>query len=130
MEKHGIEVKSYIREKKGYYYVVLVYTNVAGKRRDKSFATKLPVKGNKKKAEEMLYETRKTFIPPEEPVEGVLSSEMLFTDFMKMWLAVAKSTIKITTYSSYAAMVNNIIIPYFEPKKFKLTEISAKDIQQ
>lgn len=78
----------------------------------------------------MLYETRKTFIPTEEPVEGVLSSEMLFTDFLKMWLAVAKSTIKLTTYSSYAGMVNKTIIPYFEPKKLKLTEISAKDIQQ
>ncbi len=123
-------VAGHLQEKNGTYYMVLSYNTTAGKRKTKWISTKLPVKGNKKKAEEMLYETRKTFIPPEEPVEGVLSSEMLFTDFMKMWLAVAKSTIKITTYSSYAAMVNNIIIPYFEPKKLKLTEISAKDIQQ
>ena len=66
MEKHGIEVKSYIREKKGYYYVVLVYTNVAGKRRDKSFATKLPVKGNKKKAEALAREILENFEIPAE----------------------------------------------------------------
>lgn len=64
MEKHGIEVKSYIREKKGYYYVTLVYTNIAGKRRDKSFATKLPVKGNKKKAEAMAKEILENFEIP------------------------------------------------------------------
>lgn len=66
MEKHGIEVKSYIREKKGYYYVVLVYTNVAGKRKDKSFATKLPVKGNKKKAEALAREILENFEIPSE----------------------------------------------------------------
>lgn len=66
MEKHGIEVKSYIREKKGYYYVTLVYTNIAGKRRDKSFATKLPVKGNKKKAEAMAKEILENFEIPSE----------------------------------------------------------------
>ena len=123
-------VAGHLQEKNGTYYMVLSYNTTAGKRKTKWISTKLPVKGNKKKAEEMLYETRKTFIPPEEPVEGVLSSEMLFTDFLKMWLAVAKSTIKLTTYSSYAGMVNKTIIPYFEPKKLKLTEISAKDIQQ
>lgn len=123
-------VAGHLQEKNGTYYMVLSYNTTAGKRKTKWISTKLPVKGNKKKAEEILYETRKTFIPPEEPVEGVLSSEMLFTDFLKMWLAVAKSTIKLTTYSSYAGMVNKTIIPYFEPKKLKLTEISAKDIQQ
>lgn len=110
-------VAGHLQEKNGTYYMVLSYNTTAGKRKTKWISTKLPVKGNKKKAEEMLYETRKTFIPPEEPVEGVLSSEMLFTDFLKMWLAVAKSTIKLTTYSSYAGMVNKTIIPYFEPKK-------------
>ena len=67
MIKNGIEIKSYVREKKGHFYVVLVYTNAAGKRRDKSFATKLPVKGNKKKAEAMAREFLEKFeIPPED----------------------------------------------------------------
>lgn len=75
-------------------------------------------------------EARKTFVPREESLTEVTSGETMFTDFLKMWLEVAKSTIKITTYSSYAAMVNKIIIPYFEPMNLKLTEVSAKDIQQ
>ena len=67
MIKNGIEIKPYVREKKGLYYVVLVYKNAAGKRRDKGFPTKLPVKGNKKKAEAMAKEILENFeIPPED----------------------------------------------------------------
>ena len=53
MLKNGIEVTAYIRAKNGIYYGSLVYDNAAGKRRDKSFPTKLREKGNKKNAEKM-----------------------------------------------------------------------------
>ena len=53
MREHDIDVKSYLREKNGLYYISLVYVNAAGKRRDKNFPTRLPVKGNKKKVEAM-----------------------------------------------------------------------------
>ena len=76
----------------------------------------------------MLMETRQTFVPPADTVV-TSSGEMMFTDFMKMWLEVAKSTIKLTTYASYAAIVNNRIVPYFEPKNLKLSEVTATDIQ-
>ena len=45
-----IDVKVYLREKKGYYYAVLVYKNISGARREKWVATKLTVRGNKTKA--------------------------------------------------------------------------------
>ena len=38
-------------EKSGLYYVVMIYTNVRGERKEKWFPTKLSVKGNKTKAE-------------------------------------------------------------------------------
>lgn len=64
MREHDIDVKSYLREKNGLYYISLVYVNTAGKRRDKSFPTKLPVKGNKKKAEAMAKQLAKDFEIP------------------------------------------------------------------
>lgn len=64
MREHDIDVKSYLREKNGLYYVSLVYVNAAGKRRDKSFPTRLPVKGNKKKAEAMARQIAKDFEIP------------------------------------------------------------------
>ena len=67
MIKNGIDVKAYVRAKGGLYYVTLVYVNVAGKRKDRGFSTKLPVKGNKKKAEAMAKEFLERFeIPPED----------------------------------------------------------------
>ena len=43
-----------LQEKNGYYYMVLSYTGADGKRKQPWHATGLPVKGNKRKAEEML----------------------------------------------------------------------------
>ena len=120
-------VAGHLQEKKGYFYMVLSFT-VNGKRQTKWLPTGLVVKGNKKRAEVMLMETRQTFVPPADTVV-TSSGEMMFTDFMKMWLEVAKSTIKLTTYASYAAIVNNRIVPYFEPKNLKLSEVTATDIQ-
>jgi hypothetical protein len=93
----------HLQEKKAFFYIVLSYPDATGKRKTKWFPTKLPVKGNKKKAEAMLMEARKTFVPDEKPLdEGVL-----FSDFLLRWLDVVKPTIAITTYSSSCNMVKS-----------------------
>ena len=67
MEKEQyIDVKNYIREKRGLYYAVMVYTNVRGERKEKWFPTKLPVKGNKTKAEAMSRQILREFEIPRE----------------------------------------------------------------
>ena len=43
-------VAGHLREKSGYYYAVLNYTDALGKRKTKWIKTGLAVKGNKKKA--------------------------------------------------------------------------------
>ena len=53
-------VAGHLQEKNGLYYIVLTYPDVTGKRKNKWISTKLPVKGNKKKAEKLLMEVRKT----------------------------------------------------------------------
>lgn len=110
--------------------MVLNYAVAGGKRKNKWISTKLPVKGNKKKAEEMLYQTRKDFIPPEVLPKDLKSGHMLFTEYMKLWLEIAKTTVKLTTYGSYSSMVNNVIIPYFEPLGLKLAEVQPQTIQR
>ena len=52
-------IAGHLREKDGYYHIVLSYTDENGKRKTPSKSTKLPVKGNKKRAEAMLYEARR-----------------------------------------------------------------------
>ena len=122
-------VAGHLQEKKGYFYMVLNFT-VNGKRKTKWLPTGLVVKGNKKKAEAMLWETRQTYEPEVEEEVTELSGEIMFVDFLAMWLEIAKSTIKLTTYASYADMTNKTIIPYFKPLKRKLSELTAADIQK
>ena len=55
-------VAGHVREKKGYFYAVLNYTDAFGNRKTKWISTGLPVKGNKKKAEAFLQEQRLQFV--------------------------------------------------------------------
>lgn len=118
-------VAGHLQEKKGYYYMVLSYPDAAGKRKTKWLPTGLPVKGNKKKAEKMLMETRREFVPECKPVK----EDMLFADFLQQWLQIAKPTIALTTYSSYSNMVNSAIEPYFRELGVTLNSLKAADIQ-
>ena len=119
-------VAGHLQEKKGLYYMVISYHDQYGKRKTKWESTGLPVKGNKKKAEQMLMALRKSFVEPE-PLAP--ADELLFSDFLLQWLEVVKPTIAITTYSSYSNMVKGVIIPYFKEKGITLKELKATDIQ-
>lgn len=114
--------------KKGYYYVVLSWTDVNGQRHRKWISTGLPQKGNKRRAEDELVRLRSTFEPP--TVVQELSSDMLFSDYLEQWLDIVKVRVKITTFSSYQDMVQNTIAPYFEKKSIRLRELEARHIQQ
>ncbi len=167
MEKEMyIDVKNYIREKKGLYYAVMVYRNVKGERKEKWFPTKLPVKGNKTRAEAISRQLLREFKIPREdlcfhevkddiaidesqPIEtqllsalldkvtlSELSSEqvanLLFADYMKMYLPLTKKRkrrIEESTYAGYFESVKYPIDPYFRKKKIRLKDLTAKDIQ-
>ena len=118
-------VAGHLQEKNNYYYIVLNYKDNTGKRRSKWIQTKLPVKGNKKRAEKMLLEMRSTFVPENAP----MADDMLFSDFMLQWLEIIKPTIALATYSSYSTSVKNIIVPYFKTRKIKLSQLKPTDIQ-
>ena len=100
-------------------------TDANGKRKPKWISTKLPVKGNKKRAEQLLMEERKRYSQPTKSKDD----DILFADFMEQWLDVVKGSITTVTYSSYANMVKVIIAPYFREKNITLKGLQAKDIQ-
>ena len=118
-------VAGHLQEKNGIYYMVLSYPSANGKRKNKWISTKLPVKGNKKKAEKMLSEIRQTFVPVEKPMDA----EINFSDYMLQWLQIVKPTVATTTYASYSSIVQKIVVPYFERKAIPLAELKAIDIQ-
>ena len=121
-------VSGHLEIKKGYYYVVLSYLDVNGKRHRPWISTGLPEKGNKRKAEAELARIRSTYEPPKE-VED-LSSDMPFADYLLQWLDIVKVRIKIATYASYESMVKSAIEPYFRKKGYTLRGLEARHIQQ
>lgn len=127
-------VAGHLQEKNGMFYVVLNYRDENGKRKTPWISTNLPVKGNKKRAENFMMDVRRNFIPPNvqriEEREAMQKGDILFTDFLLKWLRVAKSTVKLTTYASYEMMATRIIIPYFETLNIKLKELTTEDIQE
>ena len=130
-------VAGHLREKDGYYHIVLSYTDENGQRKTPSRSTKLPVKGNKKRAEAMLIEARRE--KEEELKYRIMAKksglnmveEITFTAFLKDWLKMMRASITDVTYSSYEKAIKNKVIPYFDRfhPKLLLREVTAKQIQ-
>ena len=118
-----------LQEKNGYFYMVLSYTAPDGKRKQPWVATGLPVKGNKKKAEQMLRELRKSYVPPKAETKDELHPDMLFSDYMLYWLKIIRSAVQETTWSSYCFNVKDHIVPYFEQTGVTLAGLKPRQIQ-
>ena len=80
-------VAGHLHEKNGYYYIILNLTDSAGKRKPKWISTGLTIKGNKKRAEQMLMEERRKY------ANAKAGDDVLFADFMEQWLEIVKSTV-------------------------------------
>ena len=120
-------VAGHLTLKNGRYYAVLNYRNAGGQRKTKWISLGLPEKGNKRKAEAELARIRAEFEPPKEV--GDPSSDMLFADYLLEWLEIAKGRLAVATYSSYAAMINKPIGPYFRQRNLTLRELEARHLQ-
>lgn len=120
-------VAGHLREKSGYYYAVLNYTDSLGKRKTKWISTGLTVKGNKKRAEAILMDARRNW-GPEEP--KVMNGDILFADYMEKWLDIIKNSVAVPTFASYSTTVKKIVAPYFREKEVTLKNLTAKDIQE
>ena len=117
-------VAGHLQEKHEHFYIVLNYSGFSGKRVTKWIATGLPVKGNKRKAEKLLLETRQSF-EPDKPAD---QDTLLFSDYMREWLKSVKPNVEATTYASYTYQVKQIGA-YFDSKRIALKDLTAKDIQ-
>ena len=92
-------IAGHLQIKNDYYYMVLSYLDANGKRKQPWIPTGLPIKNNKKRAEKMLLELRQTYVPPTVSKEnGELSSDMLFADYMELWLEVVRNSVEKTTF--------------------------------
>lgn len=122
-------VAGHLRDQNGTYQIVLSYNDALGNRRTKSISTGLSVKGNKKKAEAMLWEARQNFENGSSSEGRNKANNILFTDFMLEWLEMMKTSIEVTTYANYSMVIKSRIIPYFKEMELTLSELTPKHIQ-
>ena len=110
--------------KNGKYYAVLnVYEN--GKRKKKWICTGLPEKGNKRRAEQFLREK----IAEYERMEGIVRSDVLFSDYVRLWLEQIARKVDTVTMQGYQVTADGHILPYFDQKKTALADVDYKILQ-
>ena len=102
-----------------------------GVRKQKWQTTGLDARGNLRKAKEILKERIDEM---ENELEYILDPskwpDIPFSRFLSDWLETVKSTILITTYSSYLYFVEKRINPYFDEKKITLQNVRTTGIQE
>lgn len=106
-----------------YYAVIKLY--IDGKRKQKWICTDLDVKGNKTRAEKFLREQ----IVALECKSGIVNSDILFSDYVKIWLEQVKNSVDNITFQGYEQLANSHIIPYFKHKKTRLQDVKKETLQ-
>lgn len=113
-----------LQEKNGKYYVVLSWQQ-QGANKQKWISTKLPVKGNKKKAEELRVKYLAEW--SEKICENY--TDMPFGSYLKQWLDDRDRPLATTTYNEYNRMITHDIAPYFDERKIRLQALKAHHIK-
>lgn len=123
-------VAGHLQIKNGIYYMVICYVDADGNRKQRWISTKLKVKNNKKRAQELLDETRSKFVIPNcDKVSELVSTDMLFSDYLKTWLSIKQDSLAVTTYAGYYREVYQNIAPYFEKTGLRVSDVKPSDIQ-
>lgn len=125
------KINSHLRKANDRYHMVVCYKDNEGVWRQISKSTRLPVRGNKKRAEEMLREyTRQvkksvnnSLAPKTNDSSGAITLTT-FADYMCLWLDQHKSNIRASTYLSYSTIINGQIVPYFQEKGTLLVDLN------
>ena len=116
-----------------YYYIVLDYKDADNNRRRKVITTDISTKGNTKRA---IEERRKEILAEyenqdiEAHTEVDLRGDILFTDYILQWLETQRKALADSTFQLYEYHVNKCIVPYFEPKKLMLKDLTPTHIDK
>ena len=111
--------------KRGKYYAVInTYEN--GKRKQKWVSSDLPEKGNKRRAEQFLRDTLAEY----ERKAGIVRSNTLFSDYVRLWLEEIARTVDTVTLQGYEILAKSHILPYFDEAGTTLQRIDHMTIQK
>lgn len=106
-------------------YYILINTNERGKRKQKWIATGLDVKNNKRKAEKMLRDK----LREHEERSGLVDSDILFSQYIRMWLEQIRKQVDEITYQGYEQVSRRHILPYFDETAIMLRDVTPGVLQ-
>lgn len=95
-------------------------------RKQKWIRTELNDKSGKRECERVLRETLSQYEHTDLPV----TSKILFTDYIQIWLDEAKIKVDEVTYQHYENDTNNHILPYFKNLNIKLIDVNRSVLQK
>ena len=90
------------------FYAVLNFKDDSGKRKQKWVCLNMPVKNNKRKAEQRLAE----LLAENDGTAYIEPTKILFCDYVKLWVEGERGKVQVTTYDNYVHMLNRHIYPY------------------
>lgn len=106
------------------FYMVLNSTE-NGKRKQKWISTGLSIKGNKRKAEQMLREK----LSEEETIAPAVCSDMPVSVCVRKWLSEVKRRVDDVTFQSYDLIAQKHVLPYFDADGLRLCQCDVKALQ-
>ena len=110
--------------KDGKYYAVVNLRDETGKRKQKWVSTGLPVRGNKKNAEQFLSQELEKWNYHNGVYYGISVAE-----YFEIWLTEIEKEVRPNTFRSYKGNMTNHIIPYFRNTKIQLQSIKPIDLE-
>lgn len=116
-------ISGHLNAKAGKWYMVLELRTPEGKRIPKWIGTGLPIKGNKHRAEEMLYQKRLEY----SAARGT-SGNMLFSEYLEQWIKGRQCELAKATFDSYKAILERQVIQFYAPKGIALSALRPADI--
>lgn len=119
-------VAGHLRAKNGYWHMIISYYDEMGKRKERSFTTHLKTKGNRRRAEEMLYEKRRKFTAE---LDIRRNAKGVYVDaYLEHWLELIQPAVSPTTFKAYSLIARNSICPYFHKMDLPICNLEPKHI--
>jgi integrase len=116
------QITGSLQQKKGWYYVVVPMHDANGKTKYKWHAT------HTQKKREATAEMRRILNELEQS-QVVYSKERTFIDWLNHWMNEKALNITKNTDTSYRWTLTKYIVPYFEPLKLNLSEVTTQHLQ-
>lgn len=132
----GIEIKvtGSLTTKRGYLYAIVRWIVGNKKAEVKWHSLKLKERGNKQKAQDILdkmIKNKEDELSEKTYAEKRINpkyKDMLYGDYLLVWLEIVRPDLEITTYQGYKTKTENITAPYFNERGIKLQDVDESII--